>query len=202
MNFSGQYVPESIIKFFLSLNKMAIISKAKTIKITQERLWFLHWLMAGFYLLLFVSGTYMINLGHDVFYRRSLYDFHKTLGVIVMSLLLARITFLLRIQLDKKRLSHQKKNWLQKFIVHASLYLFMLFVPLSGYLLSNAGGHDIIMFGTNIALPQLFTKNRQLAVLGGNLHFWLSYTFLVFIILHTLQQRKYLQGIWRKLFKI
>ncbi|BAZ14112.1 hypothetical protein NIES4071_59520 [Calothrix sp. NIES-4071] len=180
---------------------MTITFKSKISKITTKRLWFIHWMMAGFYLLLFTSGTYMINLGHNVFYRRYFYDFHKTLGVIVMSLLLARITFLLRLQLNKG-LSNQKKISLQKFIVHASLYFFMLLVPLSGYMLSNAGGHDIIIFGTNIALPQVFAKNRQLAVLSGNLHFWLSYTFLVFIILHTLQQRRYLQGIWRKLYKI
>ncbi len=70
---------------------------------------------------------------------------------IVMSLLLARITFLLRIQLNNKRLSQHKKNWMQTFFVHTSLYLFMIFVTLSGYLLSNAGGHDIMIFGTNIA---------------------------------------------------
>jgi len=180
---------------------MTVIATTKIKKITQQRLWFLHWLMASFYLLLFAGGIYMIHLGRDVFYRRSLYDFHKTLGVIVMSLLLARITFLLRLQLNKKRLSQQKKNWIQTFIVHTFMYLFMLFVPLSGYLLSNAGGHDIIIFGTNIALPQLFAKNRQLAGLGSSLHFWLSYTFLVFIILHTLQQWRYLRGIWRRFYK-
>ncbi|MEH2056282.1 MAG: cytochrome b/b6 domain-containing protein [Nostoc sp.] len=181
---------------------MTVIAIPKIKKITQQRLWFLHWLMASFYLLLFAGGIDMTHLGRDVFYRRPLYDFHKTLGVIVMSLLLARITFLLRVQLNNKRLSQQKKNWMQTFVVHTSLYLFMIFVPLSGYLLSNAGGHDIIIFGTNIALPQLFVKNRQLALLGTSLHFWLSYTFLVFIILHTLQQWRYLRGIWRRLYKM
>jgi cytochrome b561 len=178
------------------------IAKPKKRKMIQQRLWFVHWLMAGLYLLLFTGGIYMIHLGHDVFYRHSLYNLHKTLGVIVMSLLLARITVLLHLQLNKKPKSQQKKSWTQTFIVHTFLYLFMLFVPLSGYLLSNAGGHDIIIFGTNIALPQLFAKNKQLAILGGSLHFWLSYTFLVFIILHTVQQRRYLQGIWRRFYKI
>lgn len=181
---------------------MTVIAKPKRKKIAQQDLWFIHWLMASFYLLLLAGGIYMTHLGRDVFYRRSLYDFHKTLGVIVMSLLLARITFLLRVQLNNKRLSQPKKNWMQTFVVHISLYLFMLFVPLSGYLLSNAGAHDIIIFGTNIALPQLFVKNRQLAILGTSLHFWLSYTFLVFIILHALQQWRYLRGIWRRLYKI
>lgn len=181
---------------------MTVIAIPKRKKIIQQRLWFLHWLMASFYSLLFAGGIYMTHLGRDVFYRRPLYDFHKTLGVIVMSLLLARITFLLRVQLNNKRFSKQKKNLMQIFVVHTSLYLFMIFVPLSGYLLSNAGGHDIIIFGTNIALPQLFVNNRQLAILGTNLHFWLSYTFLVFIILHTLQQWRYLRGIWRRFYKM
>lgn len=180
---------------------MVEMNKSKTTKIAQKRLWFLHWLMASFYLLLFIGGTYMIHLGRNTSYKSFLYDFHKTLGVIVMSLLLARIFILLRVQLNKTHIS-RKKNWMQRLIVHTFLYLFMLVVPFTGYLLSNAGGHDIIIVGTNIVLPQLFVTNKYLAILAGNLHFWLSYTFLMFIFLHTSQQWKYLQGIWRRLYKV
>ncbi len=119
--------------------------------------------MASFYLLLFVGGIYMANLSRDVSYRVSLYDFHKTLGVLVMSLLLARIFVLLRVLQHKYR-RHQPKrtrDWLQTFALHTSVYFFMLLVPLSGYFASNTSGHNVIIFGTGIVFPSLFIVNKQ-----------------------------------------
>lgn len=159
--------------------------------------------MAACYLLLFVGGAYMTDLSRNVSYRGSLYDFHKTLGVVVMSLLLARIFVLLRVLQHKYRRRQPKltRDWVQTFALHMALYFFMLLVPLSGYFLSNSAGHDVVVFGTDIALPRLFVENKQLGELGSSLHFWLAYTFLAFVILHSLDQRKYLRATLRRFYK-
>lgn len=172
-------------------------------KTAAQRLWFLHWLMAAFYLVLFMSGAYMADLAKNVSYRSSLYDFHKTAGAIVMSLLLARIFVLLRVLLHKyrRRLPKRTTEWMQTFALHLALYFFMLLVPLSGYFLSNSAGHDVVIFATDIALPRLFVANKQVVELGRSAHFWLSYTFLAFIILHSLQQQKYLRATLRRFSK-
>ena len=172
-------------------------------KTTAQRLWSLHWLMAAFYLVLFVGGAYMADLPREVSYRGSLYDFHKTLGVIVMSLLLARIFVLLRVLQHKYRRRQPKRtnDWWQTFALHSALYFFMLLVPLSGYFFSNSSGYDVTIVGTNIALPRLFAENKALADIGRSSHFWLSYTFLAFIILHTVAQKKYLQATLRRFYK-
>jgi len=128
---------------------------------------------------------------------------HKTLGVIVvMSLLLARIFVLLRVLQHKyrRRLPQRTRDWMQTFALHSALYFFMLLVPLSGYFLSNSTGHKVIIFGTDIALPYLFVQNKQLGELGRSLHFWLSYTFLAFIVLHSIDQWKYLRATWRRFY--
>lgn len=172
-------------------------------KTTAQRLWSLHWIMTAFYLLLFVGGAYMTDLPREVSYRGSLYDFHKTLGVIVMSLLLARIFVLLRVLQHKYRRRQPKRtnDWWQTFALHSALYCFMLLVPLSGYFYSNSSGYDVTIVGTNIALPRLFAENKTLAEIGGSSHFWLSYTFLAFIILHTVAQKKYLRATLRRFYK-
>lgn len=92
-------------------------------KTVAHRLWSLHWIMAVFYLLLFVGGAYMADLPREVSYRGSLYDFHKTLGVIVMSLLLARIFVLLRVLQHKYRQRQPKRTqeWWQTFALHSAL---------------------------------------------------------------------------------
>lgn len=172
-------------------------------KPAAQHLWFLHWLMAGFYLLLFITGPYMANLPRGFWYREPVYDFHKILGAVVMSLLLARI-FVLLLVLQHKYKRRQPKltlDLLQIFALHAALYFFMLLVPLSGFMCSNGTGHDVVIFGTEIVLPRLFAPNKQLGRLSDSAHFWLSYTFLVFIFLHMLDQRKYLRPQVRRFSK-
>ena len=173
-------------------NNMTMIQQSdrsnapKRKKSPAQRLWFLHWLMAAFYLILFASGLYMTNLPREVYYRGSLYAFHKTVGVVVMSLLLARISVLLSVVLHKyrRRLPKTTPHWWRMFALHVALYTFMLLVPLSGYLFSNANAKDVVLLGTNIVLPPLIGADKTLAELGRNAHFWLSYTFLAFVMLH------------------
>lgn len=120
-----------------------------------------------------------------------------------MSLLLARIFVLLRVLQHKyrRRQPQRTQDWLQTFALHTALYFFMLLVPLSGYLASNWGDHDVIIFDTNIALPSLVVKNRQLDELASSAHFWLAYTFLAFVVLHSAAQRKYLRATLRRFYK-
>lgn len=172
-------------------------------KSAAQRLWFLHWFMAVFYLLLFAGGIYMTDLPREVSYRGSLYTFHKTLGVLVMSLLLARISVLLGVVLHKYRrcLPKTTPRWWRMAVLHIALYAFMLLVPLSGYLFSNANAKEVVIWGTNIVLPPLMGANKGLAELGRSVHFWLSYTFLAVILLHSFDQRKYLRAVLRRSYQ-
>ena len=172
-------------------------------KSPSQRLWFLHWLMTLFYLLLFIGGKYMAGLPESLSYRETIFDSHKTLGMLAMSLLLGRISLLLWIVLRKYRQNKHKQGRLKKIALHTTLYFFMLLVPLSGYFDSNIGAHDVRIFGTNIILPPLFSVNEQWEVsgFGDSVHFWLSYTFLAFIILHSIEQKKYLQAQMRRFSK-
>jgi cytochrome b561 len=161
-------------------------------------LWSLHWWMAALYLLLFVGGTFMANLTGPVSYRGSLYDFHKSLGVITMGLLTSRILYLL---LKLQRHSPPKRpvpDWarIRDVALHSLLYGFMLVVPLTGWFFSNSFDKDVSLFF--IPLPRLFPPNRPLADLGRNLHFWLSYTFLAMVAAHTLVQWKFLRAQMRR----
>ena len=172
-------------------------------KTVAQHLWFLHWLMAAVFLVLFATGIYMADLPRNISYRGSFYDFHKTLGVVVMSVLLARIFVLLRVLQHKyrRRFPKQTPEWVRITAFHAGLYFFMLIVPLSGYFLSNSFGKDVLVFGTNITLPRLFAENKELANLGRSLHFWLSYTFLATVVIHAIDQRKYLRSQFRRFYK-
>ncbi len=167
-------------------------------KTPAQRLWSIHWWMAAVYLLLFVGGNFMSDLPKEVTYRGTLYGLHKSLGVVTMGLLTARIFYLLLKLRKKKPAKRPLPNWdrVQAIALHTLLYLFMLIVPVSGWFFSNSSDREVALFG--LTLPRLFPPDIASADVGRNLHFWLSYSFLAFIILHSLDQRKFLRATLRR----
>ncbi|MGL5059757.1 MAG: cytochrome b [Microcoleus sp.] len=165
-----------------------------------KQLMSVHWLMAACYLVLFVVGTLMSQLPRGFFMRDSLYDFHKSIGVLTMALLTWRILVLLQVWWKKytKRLPKFTMAWYKTFALHASLYVFMWAVPVAGFLLSNSFKNNNVKF-FGIVLPDMFPQNSAMVEVGRSLHFWLSYTFLAFVILHTLAQKKVVMANWRRL---
>ncbi|MTJ10072.1 MULTISPECIES: cytochrome b [unclassified Anabaena] len=163
----------------------------------------IHWWMSVGYIILFATGTFMARLPREVFIRSSLYDFHKSIAVLVMAVLTWRILVLLRVWWRKytKKFPKLTPEWFKTVALHSSLYIFMWAVPVAGFLLSNSyKSNNVSFFG--IVLPDIFPQNSEMVDIGRNLHFWLAYTFLAFIILHTIQQRKVVRSLWRKFMKI
>lgn len=165
-----------------------------------KQLMSVHWWMAACYLVLFVVGTVMAQLPREVSFRGGLYDFHKSIGVLTMALLSWRILVLLRVWWRKytKRSPKFKPDWFKTFALHSSLYIFMWAVPVAGFLLSNSFKNKNVKF-FGIVLPDLFPQNSAMVEVGRSLHFWLSYTFLAFVILHTIAQRKVVRANWRRI---
>jgi cytochrome b561 len=165
-----------------------------------KQLMSLHWVMSACYLVVFITGAFMARLPRELFIRGSLYDFHKSVGVLTMALLTLRILTLLRVWWKKytKRLPKFTKEWYKNFALHATLYVFMWLVPVAGFLLSNSyKSNGVKFFG--ILLPDLFPQNSAMVEVGRSLHFWLGYTFLAFVILHLLDQKKVVRANWRRL---
>ena len=165
-----------------------------------KQLMSVHWWMAACYLVLFVVGTFMAQLPREAPYRSEIYDFHKSIGVLTMALLTWRILVLLRVWWRKytKKLPKFTPGWFKTVALHTSLYIFMWAVPVSGFLLSNSfKSNNVKFFG--LVLPDLFPQNRAMVEVGRSMHFWLSYTFLAFIVLHTIAQWKVVKANWRRM---
>jgi len=165
-----------------------------------KQLMSLHWAMTACYLVLFITGPFMSELARELFIRNPLYAFHKSVGVLTMAFLTLRILTLLRVWWKKytKRLPKFTKEWYKNFALHATLYVFMWLVPVAGFLLSNSiRNKNVPFFG--IVVPDMFPKNPAMVEVGRSLHFWLSYTFLAFVILHILDQKKVVRANWRRL---
>lgn len=168
-----------------------------------QQLWSMHWWMAACYLLLFVGGLVMVEMPDQTALRKHAYIFHKSIGALTMALLIWRIWILQRVWWRKytHRLPKFTHKWMRRVLLHGAIYLFMLGVPLSGFFLSNSYRSDNVPFFWIATLPDIFPVNSEVVELGRSLHFWLAYTFLGFVVLHAIDQIKYVRSLWRRTTK-
>ncbi|MEO6079341.1 MAG: cytochrome b [Steroidobacteraceae bacterium] len=143
----------------------------------------LHWLIAGFVLAALFMGWTMTSMEISPG-KLKLYNYHKWLGVSVLSLALLRICW---------RLTHQAPpleimpRWQQisAHVGHGLLYLLMVAMPLSGWAYSNASGYPIVYLG-KVPLPDIVGKDKELAGQLVQVHEVLAITFAALVLLHVL----------------
>ncbi|MEB3358511.1 MAG: cytochrome b [Synechococcales bacterium] len=164
-----------------------------------QKLWSIHWLMAACYLVLFVGGFWMVRMPESALQEHS-YTLHKSFGALTMGLLTWRILVLQRVWWQKytRRSPKMTAEWLRTFLLHTAIYLFMLAVPLSGFFLSNSYQSGNVPFFWVATLRDIFPENAAVVELARDLHFWIAYTFLGFIVLHAIDQKKYVRSLWRR----
>ncbi len=182
---------------------MTSLDKPKKKKTVSQHLWSMHWWMAFIYIPVFAIGKYMTDVDNSVSYKGSLYDFHKSLGIFTMILLTGRIFLLLRKLQQHKPPARRPLSKFERFrtvALHSLLYVFMFIVPLSGWISSNLyKSNNVRLFF--IPLPDIVQSSKELLEVGESVHFWLSYTFLAFVILHAIDQWKFLKATGRRFFK-
>ncbi len=121
----------------------------------------LHWLM----LLLFIGVYGSIELrelfekGSDP--REMLKSWHFMLGLLLFALVLPRIAARVSGPTPAITPEPEKIQQLAAKLLHLALYVLMIAMPISGYLLLSAAGKPIPFFG--LELPALIDTNKELA---------------------------------------
>jgi len=144
----------------------------------------LHWIMAVLLIALIVIGVYMVQLpdvGFDTLKIR-LILYHKALGLLALALAALRLAW--RVTNVLPRLVENLPDW-QKVVarfVHLSFYALMFTLPVTGWLMSSAGGFRISAFG--LFLPTLIGHDDYLFQVFITVHKWLGYALAALIFLH------------------
>lgn len=142
----------------------------------------LHWLMA----LVMVAVYACIEL-HEAFGRTptgALFEtWHSWLGLTVLWLVLLRLV--LRFLQPTPAITPPLVAWQHKLslLMHVALYGFMLVMPLIGWLLLSAEGHEISFFG--LPLPVLTARDRPFAEQVAEVHEAIGTLGYFMIGLHT-----------------
>lgn len=146
----------------------------------------LHWVQAALVLWLLWLGWTMVDLPKGPG-RGAAYGLHKSLGLLVLLLSLARLLW---------RRRHPAPpalggGWEAKLAkgVHHGLYAFLLLAPLAGFLTSAFTPNPIKFFG--LELPRLFAPDDGLNGFFKQCHWVLVWTGALLVVLHVVGAMKH-----------
>ena len=147
----------------------------------------LHWLIALMILGMLGVGIYMAGLNEDIPAEEArhhlLAGLHKATGMIVLVLVLVRLFW--AITNITPALPDTLPAWQRKAAkgMHHLLYLLMICVPASGYIMVSYVEKPVDIYGL-FSIPPLFSKNIDKAMEFHEIHEIFAFVLLGLIILH------------------
>lgn len=141
----------------------------------------LHWAIAVLILWLIPVGLNMDSMPNSPF-KFEIYAMHKSFGLVVFFLGVARLLWRFFSPVPDELETHKPWEVALANAAHFWLYVCILGMPLTGWLMSSAGEFPVPFFG--IQMPYLIGKDENLAELFGDAHEILGYTLLFVLSLH------------------
>ncbi len=141
----------------------------------------LHWVTAALMLCALPLAWVMVNMPKEAPSREWVLTVHKSVGLTILALVAVRLAW--RAAHPAPPLPPDMARWerASAFASHWLLYLILVGMPVSGYILSAAGGHPVRYFGL-FTVPGL-PENKALAHAGVWVHVvtgqWLVYALIV-----------------------
>lgn len=142
----------------------------------------LHWLMVVLLIGLVSVGIYMHELPLSP-QKLQLYSYHKWAGVTAFLLVLIRLLW--RATHPAPALPASMTPLMQRaaHAGHVVLYLLMIAIPLSGWLMSSAKGFQTVYFGV-LPIPDLLVKDEALGKALKEVHELLNWTLILLVLGH------------------
>lgn len=145
----------------------------------------LHWAMAALIVALAAMGLYMVRLpdvGFDTT-KITLILVHKALGMLALALTVPRLAWRLASALPRFVDGLPEWQEVAARFVHLMFYALMFAVPVTGWLMSSAGGYPLPFLGL-FDVPDLIGRNEWLFRVLIDVHRWLAWMLLFFLVLH------------------
>jgi cytochrome b561 len=142
----------------------------------------LHWATAALVLFIIPIGWVMTRLDHGLA-QESLFITHESIGLTILALTVARVAWRLCHPAPPRSLDLSPLEARASGIVHTLLYLLLLALPISGYIMEVAGGFPLTYFGL-AEVPRLVAKDEPLSKLAEAAHLTLQFGVSLCIALH------------------
>ncbi len=142
----------------------------------------LHWVTALLIFGLLSVGFYMVGM-EDSPFKFQVYGWHKSFGTLVLLLVIVRVGWKIVSMQPPVIASHAVWEKLLAKLVKWALILGMFAMPLSGWIMSNAGDYPYGFFGL-FEMPHLVGKNQALYRLSQGIHEWAAWGIIGALALH------------------
>jgi len=149
---------------------------------------FIHWLTLVVVIGMFASGLWMVDLTYYSEWYKTAPHWHKSTGLLLLAVTLLRLItrfFTIRPPTYGNRLEKTASK-----VGHGAIYLLLLALFTSGYLISTADGRAIDVFNW-FAVPGAGELIENQEDLAGKVHFYLAWTLIVLATLHGLAALKH-----------
>lgn len=142
----------------------------------------MHWIMSVVIFGLFGLGLWMRSLDYyDAWYHKAP-DLHQSIGMLMLALLLLRLLWT-GINV-KPAIIGAPWERIGGLVAHHLLYLLMLVIMVSGYLIPTAEGEGFDLFGW-LHVPALLTLTPVQADINGAIHRVSAWSIMTLAGLHT-----------------
>jgi cytochrome b561 len=143
----------------------------------------LHWIMAVLILLTIPAGFIMVQPGLDRGLQNALFIYHKNVGVLVLILVVARLSW--RLWSPPPPLPEHVPGWQARIarLTHLALYVLLIILPVAGYVRVRAGGFPIESLDA-LGIPPLVPRSDALAETAKTVHYVAGVTITVVLALH------------------
>ena len=146
---------------------------------SQQKL--IHWLSAVVVILAFLIIMFKIILSQFLGGMPNIYLLHKSIGVLVLILTIWRIKVIIQYGIPDVLDKHQRLQRILSKSTQGFIYIFLLIVPLSGYLMSS---RPLNFFGM-ISIPAINVPNEFYQFFHTT-HLVSSYLLAILIMLHVI----------------
>lgn len=141
----------------------------------------LHWVMAVCILAMLFIGVGMLSTVTPKFLP--LMETHKSLGVVILVLVLIRLAVRLRYGAPALPKDLPEPMKLAAELSHYVLYALMIAMPLLGLALLFTADYPVVIFG-RAWVPQMLPQSDSLHTLFWNAHYYLAFCFFALVLLH------------------
>jgi len=159
-------------------NKYGLISKL------------LHWLSALIVIGLFILGYWMVDLDYYSQWYQKAPHIHQSIGILLLIATLFRLLWRYIDVTPSAIGSHSALVKLSSKLVHMALYILLLVIMITGYLISTSDGRAIEVFNwfTIPALGELFENQEDIS---GLVHEYAAYLLMIIATLHAIAAIKH-----------
>ena len=143
---------------------------------------FFHWLVAVLIFTQFALGWLATGWRLSPV-KLNLFVWHKSTGLVILALVFLRLTW--RLSNQTPALPAETPGW-ERFAAHAShalLYVMMIAMPLTGWVINSASGIPFKVFW-QFPLPAICAPDDQTKEIAALAHFWLGIGLAVLLGLH------------------